>query len=359
LILCWVACAALVLRARRQGTLRSWCLAGAVAGVALLSKHSAWILITSIGAALLFDSRERRQLLNAGPWLALVLALTVASPNLLWDAARGFPSLTFQLHHGFASSELLVAPIRIAELIAGQAALFTPLVAVAAVWAIWRRPKSESSGHLLWIMAVAPLVVFGGAAVLAQPEANWPAPAHPLLLALCLRRLRAERDKQTNKDGRPLFRRYVAATVVTSALFTALGALHLVSPLPLFPPGTEPAARIRAWHDLPTWLSETGQPMTADTYELAAALSYHLPSRPEITVRCGQEGHCVPDSIALVAAPGDVELVAPAWFSHPEGSVVEMGTASMRRSDGEVVRTLGAYRLVRAEVVSLQRGRVP
>lgn len=349
LIVCWTACTALVLRASRIETPGSWVLAGIAAGCALLSKHSAWILLASIGAGLLADSRGRLQLKRAGPWLGLGVALLVSGPNLLWDAIRGFPSLSFQLRHGFSPAEPILAPLRLVELIGAQAALLTPLVAWAVAWSLRRGPPRAPGGRLLWVMAIAPIIVFAGAALLTHPEANWPAPAHPLLIAQALSWLTAEREACHEPDARQKFSRYVAAAVATSAVLTAVGALHLLSPLPFFPPGREPAARLRAWHDLPESLT-TGEnrPLTASDYELAAALSYHLPSHPDITVRCGPRGQCGPDTIALVSAPGETEPVAPTWFSYPDRRVVEMSTSFMCREDGEVVRTLRAFRFERA-----------
>lgn len=347
LIVCWIASAALVLRAARSDSVWWWLLAGLAAGCALLSKHSGWILIASVGGGLLVDSRSRLQLKRVGPWLGLATALVVASPNLLWDAIGGFPSLSFQLHHGFSPVEMSLAPLRFAEFIGGQAALLTPLVAWAVLWALYKGRGKDTDSRLLWAMAVLPIVVFGGASLFAHPEANWPAPAHPLLIALALSRLKAERTG-SDKSESPKHGRYVIAAVVTSALLTAAGALHLLSPLPFFPPEREPAARLRAWHDIPNWLTAAENlPLSADDYELAAALSYQLRSHPNITVRCGRTGQCESETIALVSSPGDTAPDPPSWFSHPDRRVIESNTSVMRREDGEVVRTLRAFRLER------------
>jgi len=343
LILFWTSSAALVLRATRTRSSVAWALAGVAVGGALLSKHSGWVLMASVAIGSIVEPAARSQMRTRGPWLGIVSAIVVASPNLVWDATRGFPSLLFQLHHGLAGGEGALAPLGPVELFAGQVALLTPLVAWAVIWALWRGAPPVTGGRLLLAMAVVPLAVFGVASLLAHPEANWPAPAHPLLLAVALAWLGAD-DKRLEAGPGRSHRRFVAAAVVSSGALTAAATFHLLWPLPFFPPGVEPAARLRAWDDLPSWLTDLDEAVVhADDYELASALSFHLPTNLDVSVRCAHEGRCPRDAVAVVAAVGASTPSMPLWFRSPGQCAVELGVHAMRRQDGEVVRTLRAF----------------
>jgi dolichol-phosphate mannosyltransferase len=348
LILCWALAATLALRATRLGGTAAWVLAGLAVGGSLLSKHSGWLLLASIAVGIVVDPLARRQLRRPGPWLGLGLALLVATPNLAWDASTGFSSLGFQLRHGLdpspSTAALLMAPVRLVELLAGQIGLLTPLVA----WACWRGVRRGApprpAGPMLWALAVVPVAAFCVAALLAHPEANWPAPAHPLLLALALSWLGADREGGAAPDRHG---RFVAAAAWSSAALTALAAIHLLWPLPGFPPAQEPAARLRAWDDQPRWLSPPTGPLHADGYELAAALSFNLPSRPVVRTACEPSGECPAGAIVVVAGPGSSCPEAPEWFRREGHRVAEIGAHPMHRRDGAVVRTLCGFRLTR------------
>lgn len=340
LLLCWTLAAALLLRARRTGRIWAWVGAGVAAGAALLSKHSAWVLLASVAVGILGDGTGRRQLRGPGPWLSLALALAVAAPNLAWDLARGAPSLGFQLAHGTSGGDSLGAPLRLLELVGGQVGLLTPLVALGCVFFLRRGAPDRAGGRLLVALAAGPLVVFGAAALLAHPEANWPAPAHPALLAGALLWLQSRLDRAADDPAqRRRLALWTVAALGTGLVVSALGAAHLLRPLPFPPAAEEPAARLRAWEDLPPWLEREGL-VAADGYELAAALAYEL--RGRATVLDGRrEALPAGRPCAVVAvAPGSVLPTLPSWAPR---SARPLGARAMRRSDGRAVRTLSAW----------------
>jgi hypothetical protein len=359
LLLAWTGASLFFLRALRLDEWWSWALAGILVGGALLSKHSGWILLASLGLTLLVESRPwpRRRWLKIG--VALALCCVVVAPHLWADGQGGFASLRFQLNHGLGPSNLAWAPVRLLEFVGGQVGLLTPLVAAGAGWFLWHGRYAPVQERRLWYLAWPPLAVFAGAALLAHPEANWPAPAHPLLLVGMVaswdRRHPVGQDISRGRRFLPL----IAAAL--SLLLTAAALTHLLRPLPFFPPSLEPAARLRGWRELPTWLS--GSTLYALDYELAAALRFHLPGRPVVrnhcpryaghpehvdhTERAGQGEDTDSDVALLVLASPGTEPPTPdaarcdpgphrCWQAGP--------WAPLRRADGEVVRTIASFR---------------
>jgi hypothetical protein len=93
-ILLWtVACAVLVEILRRDDA-RLWLVFGAVAGIALLNKHT----FVTLGAAVAVGtvlSPARRHLATPWPWLGAGVALLLFLPNLAWQVSLDWPSLEF------------------------------------------------------------------------------------------------------------------------------------------------------------------------------------------------------------------------------------------------------------------------
>ncbi|WP_254552213.1 glycosyltransferase family 39 protein [Kitasatospora sp. MMS16-BH015] len=141
------------LRLLRTGDGRWWLPLGAATGLALLNKD----LVLLIGLALLaavLVSGPRRALLSRWLPAGLALAVLVALPNLLWEAAHGWPQLT--VANGITDKDgeqnrWLLLPL--------QLVLLSP--------------------------AVVPLVLRGARRLRREPELSW-ARAYPLAYPLLL-----------------------------------------------------------------------------------------------------------------------------------------------------------------------------
>ncbi len=78
--------------APERGGWAAWLALGAAAGISFLAKESIALLAVGFALFLLTQPRRRRWLRSARLAAALAAALLVASPNLLWNAARGMPN---------------------------------------------------------------------------------------------------------------------------------------------------------------------------------------------------------------------------------------------------------------------------
>ena len=153
----WVAAIVIVARLLRTEDPRWWVAFGAVAGLALLNKHLIVLLAISLVGGLV---AERRWSLLLTPWTVAggVLALAIASPNLVWQATNGWP----QLDMADALSERLAAENRI-TLLPSQLLFFGVLVLPLLWWgARWlaRAPGARAFRPLLWAWPVALVLVF-------------------------------------------------------------------------------------------------------------------------------------------------------------------------------------------------------
>jgi 4-amino-4-deoxy-L-arabinose transferase-like glycosyltransferase len=194
LMLAWACCMALSWCALRTpagaSPLPWWLLAGAVLGLGLLSKYT----MAALGAswALIFLRQWRRH--GLGMVLAGLVALAVFSPNLLWNAAHGWPTLGHTAEITVAAATPASGKIAsVAEFIAGQMVLLGPVGLWTGVL-VWRR-RSRPAATLprvaaplqplafAWIFALPLLLVALAQSIHARAFMNWTAPA---LLGLCL-----------------------------------------------------------------------------------------------------------------------------------------------------------------------------
>lgn len=163
---------------RRDG--RLFLAAGAFLGLAALSKLTAGFLALGVLAALLATREGRRALASPWPWLGAVLAVLIASPMLLWNAARGWPSFTFQLQHGLSGRRFGWA--RLAQSVGAQAAYVSPvllaLAAAAAARALGAGAAQPAARRAAALTAL-PLAAFFTLSAAFTPGAlpHWAAPA--------------------------------------------------------------------------------------------------------------------------------------------------------------------------------------
>ncbi len=98
LLLAWAGVVYAMVLVARGGDGRYWYVAGALVGVALLSKYTAGFLVVSLALYAALSSRS--WLARREPYLTVVPALLVFSPNLWWNARHAWTSIEFQTTHG-------------------------------------------------------------------------------------------------------------------------------------------------------------------------------------------------------------------------------------------------------------------
>jgi 4-amino-4-deoxy-L-arabinose transferase-like glycosyltransferase len=174
LVMIWSVNRALLTTASEQGALRWWLMAGVSAGLALLSKYLA--VFPALGVALfLLTSRHRRVLATPGPWIALVVAIVLFTPVIMWNAQHGWVSIAFQGARAIPTS---FSAERFSLDLAGQFAYLSPVIAVGLVFALGgvvRRGPRDEAGWLFGCLAVGPIAFFSLAALWTTVLPHWSA----------------------------------------------------------------------------------------------------------------------------------------------------------------------------------------
>jgi 4-amino-4-deoxy-L-arabinose transferase-like glycosyltransferase len=160
-----------------------WALAlGLAIGAGLLAKYAMLYFLPGLVLAAAFEKRARALLARPELLLALVSAVIVASPNILWNVANGF--VTFRYAGGNVTGESIEPSLmRPLEFLAAQFAVFGPAVfgvTIAAVIALLASKGSSQlipADRILLAFALPPLVVVTATASLVHAYANWAATA--------------------------------------------------------------------------------------------------------------------------------------------------------------------------------------
>lgn len=182
LLFFWTAATWALARLQAGGDARWWLAAGLFIGAAGASKYSALLILPAILAWVLAVPAHRRWLLGWQLWAGAAIAAAVVAPVLAWNAAHGWASI---LKQGARGGE--VPPLHalqfLAELVAGQAALATPIVAVlcaaGVLAAICRASGTQPGWMLLAGLSAVPAAVFALHTLGARVQANWPGIAYP------------------------------------------------------------------------------------------------------------------------------------------------------------------------------------
>jgi len=85
---------------------RWWLAAGVFAGLSLLSKFTAIMLLPAVAAFMLVPDWRRRWLASPYPYLAALIALILFLPVLVWNAGHEWSSFRFQLVRATATREM-------------------------------------------------------------------------------------------------------------------------------------------------------------------------------------------------------------------------------------------------------------
>ncbi|WP_291561183.1 glycosyltransferase family 39 protein [Bradyrhizobium sp.] len=140
---------------------RWWLAAGAFAGLALLSKFTAGLLLPAVAAFMLVPRWRGRWLRSPYPWLAALIALVLFLPVLVWNMQHDWASFRFQLVRAIATHEWSLRTL--GEFIGLQFGLvgfiLLPVVLTGVALTAWRGYRRGDAVAIL--LSTAVIVPFG------------------------------------------------------------------------------------------------------------------------------------------------------------------------------------------------------
>ena len=214
-LLVWVAVVLIVARLLGGGDERLWLAVGVLVGIGLQNKHLPLLLVACLAVGLAVDRRLGGALRSRWLWAGAAAAVAIWLPNLVWQAAHGWPQLELAGAIGDeegTENRVMLLPLQL--LLLGLAAV---PVAVAGLLALLRSPDLRPWRPLAtaYLALLVLLLVTGGKSYYATP------------LALCLLAPGAVVVERRLTSRRVMAGR--AAAIVAGA------ALSVVAVLPVLP----------------------------------------------------------------------------------------------------------------------------
>ncbi len=184
----WAAALLCFWRLRDQPSVLNGALLGLALGFAMLAKYAALYLFAGAIIAAIVDQPTRKSLLSWAGLAALAVAILVLAPNLAWNAANKFETVshtTDNANWGNATFD----PGHLGQFLVDQMAVFGPLCVLVfgAGCVLLVRPRDKNAfTRELWLLAfiLPPLLVILAQSVISRAHANWAATAYPAAAVL-------------------------------------------------------------------------------------------------------------------------------------------------------------------------------
>lgn len=244
---------------RGPDTLR-WMVAGAFAGLAMLSKYHGVFVLAGTFLFLLTSPAHRKWLARPGPYLGAVVAFATFTPVLVWNSEHSWVSFAFQGGRAAGQGGLHLGSM-LASL-GGQAAYVLPWIwvpMVAAAWGALRTGPRDAARWFLLCLGIGPIAAFTLIASRGDPGLpHWEAPGYLMLFPILGAAVASRIER-----GDLLTRRWLKwsawtfiVLVAILATQTANGWMERVAPT-LFAKG-DPTTDMVSWRELRPTLDARG-----------------------------------------------------------------------------------------------------
>lgn len=253
---------------------RWWLWAGLFAGLAMLSKYNAALVLVGAAAGVLLDPAGRKQLARPWPWLGVALALALTAPIIVWNIQTHWASFDYQ---GGRALGFRFRPLMPLTIWGGEALYVGPWLWVPMIWVLIcgfiTGPRQRPTWLLAWA-GVIPVLLFALVGIWSHTRIlyHWAAPGYLMLFPLL-------GDWATRRCKWVIgIIAAFSATVLVLAVFVlvvvsqaGLGVLHYQ-----FPPGKSPLLQIVDWTSIGRNLPPNLSAIAAQRWFDAGKIGYAL-----------------------------------------------------------------------------------
>ena len=179
LLLCWAVALHAWACLRERGSWGRAVQLGLALGLGLMSKYAMAFFVPVLVLATLFDKPTRRALLGPKGFLAAAIAAAWLTPNLLWNAANDFATISHTAENANLQQDLF-NPSEVLKFWVDQFGVFGiisfPILLLALIAAM--RGRLPAPAKWLVGFAALPLLAITVEALLSRANANWAVTAY-------------------------------------------------------------------------------------------------------------------------------------------------------------------------------------
>jgi len=180
LLFFWAAALYGFVRAMDDNSWRWTLLIGAAFGLGLEAKYAMFYFLLCAGVAAVVLPEARRVVLSLRGLVALIIGLVLLLPNVLWNAARHFPTVS-HTESNADWSHAHYSALNLLAFVGGQFGVFGPLLMLGfllTVWAMVHSGQRDRGTVLMAAFCMPPLILIVIQSFISEANANWAATAY-------------------------------------------------------------------------------------------------------------------------------------------------------------------------------------
>ncbi|NNK93156.1 MAG: glycosyltransferase [Desulfobacterales bacterium] len=250
LLAAWSALLYFLYRTLVEGEAKAWTGVGLSLGCGLISKYTIILLGPAILSFMLIDRDARRWFIKPGPYVAVVLALVLFLPVLIWNFQHEWASFLFQggqrvAGKTFFTTHRLIGYIVVILTPAGVLAVFHLLFAKGRFAGLINRslssfdtPKFKRNYIFMLLMLLWPLTIFTLFSLTREVKLNWTGPLWLAALPFLGYSVMLCRNDSTGSYLKFL-QKFWSLTLIVLLVFFAVSLHYVTLGLPKvpYPPG--------------------------------------------------------------------------------------------------------------------------
>jgi 4-amino-4-deoxy-L-arabinose transferase-like glycosyltransferase len=181
LLLFWSIALYTLVNACRTRRMRWWLGCGVSIGLGLLSKYTMLAFFLSMVLYLICSHENASLWKKPGPYLAVLVALLVFLPNVIWNMQHGAAAVHHVIEHNVDIEGLHFNLKNFGRFLLGQAGILGPIILIFLIVALrnaYELGRHEGS-RLLLCFTIPMLALISLEALLSRAYANWAVAAYP------------------------------------------------------------------------------------------------------------------------------------------------------------------------------------
>ena len=175
LLLCWALAMNAWLHLRETATWPRAFQLGVAVGFGLLAKYAMLFFLPALGLAFLFDKPTRKGLNNAKGYVAGLITFIIFLPNILWNFAHDFATVTHTADNANMQGGIPFHPSELGTFWGDQLAVFGPVTFIIYIAALITALRGKLDKPALWVtlFGLSPLLIISLQALMSRANANW------------------------------------------------------------------------------------------------------------------------------------------------------------------------------------------
>ncbi len=258
-----------------------WLLLGLTTGLGLLTKYTMSFFFPC-GFLLLLFSEKRWLLKTLKPYSALITAILIFSPVIIWNFQNDWVSMKHTAGHAGIADSFRISLKSFAEFMASQIGVITPVIFMMMIYRLIKPAQFDFKHRFLFFFCIPVIAFFLLKSLQSKVQANWA--MHGFITGIIVFSGYYLNPSRFNISKIAVI--FTAVGIIIALFVTAITHYPSAINLPL---KLDPTSRLRGWSKLGgevsgihSLLSKNSQVIIfSDSYQVASELAFYVKGQPE------------------------------------------------------------------------------